>query len=142
MRISDWSSDVCSSDLDQISDLFWDARRSPDQRLHLGIDVESHRAGRDAGGLLALDSHDADDHGVDDHRRGENEIGEVGIAWAGKRVSSRLFGILSESGTDENERRGGRREEGLGNVKHACSVTRYQRWERRRVWKEMVGTGR
>src|SRR3546814_15441948 len=71
--------------------------------------------------LLALDSHDADDHGVDDHRRGENEIGEVGIAWAGKRVSSRLFGILSESGTDENERRGGRREEGLGNVKHACS---------------------
>src|SRR3546814_20887200 len=87
---------------------------------------ESHPPGLDADGLLALASHSADAHCVDALRRGVNGSGEVGIAWVGKRVSSRLFGILSESGTDENERRGGRREEGLGNVKHACSVTRYQ----------------
>src|SRR3546814_16736302 len=47
MRISDWSSDVCSSDLARIRRLSWPALLDVDARQHFGADRRDETSGRD-----------------------------------------------------------------------------------------------
>src|SRR3546814_12614070 len=99
MRISDWSSDVCSSDLDglllpelrrfaarverqvdEIGYAFCQRRRAANQADNIGFDIEAAVPCGEAGGAFGLDPGAVFYLRPDDDRSRAGQVGEVRIA--------------------------------------------------------------
>src|SRR3546814_13541347 len=85
MRISDWSSDVCSSDLSSMGLPLWRAD------VHLGL--HRHADAQLVGAILARIQRDA-------HRPALHDLGEVasGVVRGNRRVADRTSVVEGKSG--------------------------------------------
>src|SRR3546814_20993973 len=101
MRISDWSSDVCSSDLDHAGGDGEDGDARPGKAVEAGIEEGGQDLPRAVG--AEIDHHDtvtvADRRAAADHRRGDELVGlaaGIGGLARGDRVAGLSLGLAQD----------------------------------------------